>query len=62
MRHTKEKKSKTEFWWGNMEEIHHLGETGTDARITLKWILKKQNCRAWTEFIWLGMDKNGGHL
>jgi hypothetical protein len=30
-------------------------KTGTDERITLKWILDKQGGMAWAGFIWLRM-------
>jgi hypothetical protein len=26
----------TGFWWGNMKEVDHLGDTGVDGRIILK--------------------------
>jgi len=29
------------FWWGNLRERDHLGETGIDGRIILRWIFRK---------------------
>ena len=37
---------------GKSKERDHSEDLGIDGRI-LKWILKKQNWRAWTSFIWL---------
>jgi len=31
----------TGVWWGNMRERDHLGETGVDWRIILRWIFRK---------------------
>jgi hypothetical protein len=38
----------TGFWWGNLRERDHLGDTGVDGRIILKWILMKWDVRVWT--------------
>jgi hypothetical protein len=43
----------TEFWWGNLKARGHLEDLGIDARVKLKWKLKKcdegENChRIWT--------------
>jgi hypothetical protein len=35
-----------EFWWGNMEEIHHLEDLDGDGRITPKWIVNRMEWRA----------------
>jgi hypothetical protein len=37
------------FWSENLNEREHLEDLGIDGRI-LKWILMKQNGRAWTGF------------
>ena len=29
------------FCWGNMRERDHLGETGVDGKIILRWIFRK---------------------
>jgi hypothetical protein len=31
----------TGFWWGDLREGDHLGGSGVDGRIVLKWIFKK---------------------
>jgi hypothetical protein len=33
----------TGFWWGDLREGDHLGYTGRDGRIILKWIFKKRD-------------------
>ena len=30
-----------EFWWGNMRETDHLGNSYVDGRIILRWIFRK---------------------
>jgi hypothetical protein len=32
---------------------------GVHVKIILKWTLKEENGRAWTELIWLRIGKNG---
>jgi hypothetical protein len=35
---------------------------GTDDRIILRWILKKQSVRVWTGFIWLHLTQSNDEL
>jgi hypothetical protein len=37
-----------------------FGRLRVDRRIILKWILKKQGGRVWTEYIWLRIWSNSG--
>jgi hypothetical protein len=43
---------------------NHLGELGVDMRIILKCVLKKQDMKVWTEFIWfrLGTSCESGEF
>jgi hypothetical protein len=29
------------FWLGNLRERDHLGDTGVDGRIIIRWIIRK---------------------
>jgi len=31
----------TGFWWGNLREKGHLGDTGVNGKIILRWIFRK---------------------
>jgi len=50
---------RTEFEWGYLKERSHLEDLGIDGRIILKWILKKENGRVWTELMWLRAGTSG---
>jgi hypothetical protein len=50
------------FWWGNLRERYHWGDPDLDGRITLRWISKKWDVGAWTEFSWLRKETGVGHL
>jgi len=36
------------FWWGNMTERDHLGDSVVDGRIILRWVFRKWDVRVWT--------------
>ena len=42
------------------EGKNHLENLGVDGRIILNWILKKQECQAWSGFIWLRIGTSSG--
>jgi hypothetical protein len=50
------------FWWGNLREWDHLGDTGVDGRIILRWIFSKWDVELWTGSSWLRIGTYGGHL
>jgi len=43
----------TGFWWGNLSETDYWEDSGVDGRITLRWIFRKWDVRAWTGSMWL---------
>jgi len=47
---------------GNLRERDHLGDPGVDGRIVLRWIFRKWDMRALTEFILLRIGTDRGHL
>ena len=40
----------------------HLGNTGVDGRIILRWIFRKCDVGVWTGSSWLRIGTGGGHL
>jgi len=35
------------FWWGNLRVSDHLGYSGVDGKIILRWIFRKGNVGVW---------------
>ena len=51
------------FWWGNLRERDHLGDSGIDGRIILRWIFRKCDVGAWTGSRWfITAFTNARHL
>jgi hypothetical protein len=42
----------TGFWWGNLREREHLGDSSVDEIIILRWIFRK-----WDMEVWIGSSK-----
>ena len=49
------------FSCGNLCERGHLGDTGVDGRIILRWVIRKMNVEVWTGSSFLGIGTSGGH-
>jgi hypothetical protein len=52
----------TGFWWGDLSKSDHLGDSGVDGWIILKWIFKTWDGCARTGLSWLRIGTGGGLL
>ena len=52
----------TGFWWRNRREIDHWGDTDVDGRIILRRIFREWEGVVGTEWSWLSIGRDGGHL
>jgi len=52
----------TVFWWGNLWERNHSGDSSVDRRIILSWIFRKWDVGVWTGLSWHRIGTSGGHL
>jgi hypothetical protein len=52
----------TGFWWGNLRERDHWGDSGVNGRIILRWLFKKLDVGGmdWIELA--RIEKGGGNL
>jgi hypothetical protein len=50
------------FWWGNLRERNHWGDSDVEGRIILGWIFRKCDVGVWTGLVWLRIETVGGHL
>jgi len=52
----------TGFWWGNLRERDHLGDSGVDRRVILRRIFMKWDVGLRSGSSWLRIGTGGGHL
>jgi hypothetical protein len=49
-----------EFWWGNLRERDHWGESDGDGNTILRWIIRKWDVGIWTGLSWLRIQTMAG--
>jgi len=52
----------TVFQWGNQRVRDHLGQSGFERRLILRWIFRKWNVVVWNVSSWLRIGTLGGLL
>ena len=50
------------FWWGNLRERDHWGDSDVDGRIILRFNFRKWEALVGTGWSWLRIETGGGHL
>jgi len=50
------------FGWENLRVRDHLGDSGVDGRIILRWISRKWDFGVCSGLIWLRIGTGGGHI
>jgi hypothetical protein len=50
------------FWWGSLRERDQWGDPDVDGRIILRWMFRKWEGVARTEWSGLRIGTFGGHL
>jgi hypothetical protein len=49
------------FWWGNVSERDHWGDSSVDGKIILRQIFRKWDV-VWTRLSWLNIETDSGYL
>jgi len=52
----------TGFWWGDLKEKGHLGDSGVYRRIMLRWIFRKWDVGVWIGSSWFRIKTGGKYL